>query len=403
MITPELLAPAGDLECFEAALRFGADAVYLGGQAFGMRSAPKNFTPEQLTQAVALAHKLGKRVYVTCNILPHPADMKQFPAWLEAIAQAGTDAIVAADLGVVQLAQKYAPGVELHISTQAGITNAEAARIYHEIGAKRVILARELTLEEIREIRKNTPQTLEIECFVHGAMCVSFSGRCLLSNYLTGRDANSGACAQPCRWSYALVEETRPGQYIPIEEDTRGTHIMHAKDLCMIAHIPELLDAGIASLKIEGRAKAAYYVAVAVNAYRVALDAALQNKPLPAWVLEEPQKLSHREYCTGFYFNRPNEAAQINLAGGYRRQWEVIGIVERWADGVCYAIQRGRAFAGDTLEALSPGQMPAAITLDNPRDTENNLIEATRHSEMQFSFRCDFELPKGTVLRRKCA
>jgi len=389
------------MECLQTALRFGADAVYLGGQAFGMRGAPKNFTQDELRQAVQLAHSMGKRVYVTCNIIPHPEDMKALPGWLEEIAGTGADAVIAADLGLMQLTQKYAPAQEIHISTQAGITNAETATAYYNLGAKRVILARELTLEEIREIRAHTPPGLEIECFVHGAMCVSYSGRCLLSNYLTGRDANGGKCAQPCRWNYALVEETRPGMYIPVREDTHGTHILHAKDLCMIEHIPALIDAGIGSLKIEGRAKAAYYVAVAVNAYRVALDCAIEGAPLPGWVREEPRKLSHREYCTGFFFNKPNEAAQVNLAGGYTRPWEVIGIVKRCENGRCHAVQRGRAFVGDALEALVPVQAPVRVTLEDLRDENGHPVDATRHPEMRFSFCCETELPAGTVLRRE--
>ena len=264
MPTPELLSPAGDPECLETALRFGADAVYLAGRAFGMRSAPRNFTPEELRRGVALAHGQGKRVYVACNTIPHPARMKELPAWLEAVADSGADAVIVSDLGVLRMAQVYAPGQEIHISTQAGITNAETARAYHALGAKRVILARELTLEEIKTIREDTPPELEIECFVHGAMCVSYSGRCLLSNYLAGRDANGGACAQPCRWGFSLVEETRPGEYFPVYEDERGTHILHSKDMCMLGHIPALLEAGVINLKIEGRAKAAYYVA-AIN------------------------------------------------------------------------------------------------------------------------------------------
>jgi len=400
MHTPELLAPAGDFECLETALRFGADAVYLAGQHFGMRTASKNFSPEDLAKAVELAHAAGKKIYVACNIIPHPKDMKKLPAWLEEIAAAGADAIIVSDLGTMQLAQKHAPRQDIHISTQAGITNAETARAYHELGATRVILARELMLEEIYDIRANTPKELEIECFVHGAMCVSFSGRCLLSNYLTGRDANAGACAQPCRWRFSLMEETRPGQHFPVLEDENGTHIMHAKDLCMLAHIPQLLEAGITSLKIEGRAKSAYYAAIATNAYRVALDCALQKKDLPAWVLMEPMKMSHREYCTGFFFDRPNETAQVYLDGGYMRRWEVIGIVEHCEHGRCFAEQRGRAFAGDKLEALSPGKAPVAITLDDLRGEGGEEIDATRHAKMKFSFGCETKLERGTILRR---
>ena len=396
----ELLAPAGDMECLQTALRFGADAVYLAGKQFGMRGGAKNFTNDELAAAVQLAHAAGKQVYVACNIIPHPNDMDALPAWLAQIAAAGADAVVVGDLGVLKLAQKHAPGVAIHISTQAGVTNAETACALHELGASRVILARELTLSEIATIRANTPCELELECFVHGAMCVCYSGRCLLSNYLTGRDANGGACTQPCRWQYALMEQTRPGMYFPVEEDARGTHIMHAQDLCLIEHIPALLNAGITSLKIEGRAKAAYYVAVVVNAYRVALDSALQGKPVPIWVLHEPYLVSHREYCTGFAFAEPGEAAHISEQSGYVRASEPIGIVQRCEHGRCYAMQRGRAFADDILQAISPGQSPIEFTLDDLRDETGQPIEATRHAEMLFSFACDVDLPYGAVLRK---
>ncbi|MCL2446117.1 MAG: U32 family peptidase [Oscillospiraceae bacterium] len=395
----ELLAPAGDMECLQTALRFGADAVYLAGKKFGMRGGAKNFASDELVQAVQLAHAASKRVYVTCNIIPHPEDMAALPAWLQVIAHAGVDAVIVGDLGVMKLAQKHAPGVAIHISTQAGVTNAETACALHELGASRVILARELTLEEITQIRQHTPRELELEMFVHGAMCVSYSGRCLLSNYLTGRDANGGACTQPCRWTYALMEQTRPGMYLPIEEDARGTHIMHAQDLCLIEHIPALLAAGITSLKIEGRAKAAYYVAVVVNAYRAALDAALQGKPVPAWVLREPYLVSHREYCTGFAFAKPGERAHISETSGYIRASEPIGIVQRCANGRCYAVQRGRAFAGDAMQAVAPGQPPIDLTLNDLQDEAGQALEATRHAEMLFSFACDLNLPEGAILR----
>ncbi|MCL2530599.1 MAG: U32 family peptidase [Oscillospiraceae bacterium] len=396
----ELLAPAGDMDCLQTALRFGADAVYLAGRHFGMRGGAKNFASDELPKAVQLAHAAGKQVYVACNIIPHPDDMATLPAWLKQIAQAKADAVIVSDLGVMKLVQKYAPGVAIHISTQAGVTNAETACALHELGASRVVLARELTLEEITQIRANIPRELELECFVHGAMCVSYSGRCLLSNYLTGRDANGGACTQPCRWGYALVEETRPGIYLPIEEDVRGTHIMHAQDLCLIEHIPALLGAGITSLKIEGRAKAAYYVAVVVNAYRAALDVALQGQPVPAWALREPYLVSHREYCTGFAFAKPGEAAHISEISGYIRASEPIGIVQRCENGRCYAVQRGRAFAGDALQAVAPGQPPVDLQLNDLQDEAGQPLEATRHAEMLFSFSCDLNLPFGTILRK---
>ena len=266
----ELLAPAGDFERLEAALAFGADAVYLAAKEFGMRAGPANFSPEELAAAVQAAHRKGTRVHMTCNTLPRVDELDRLPDLLRYAQQVGVDALIVADLGVMKLAQKYAPDVELHVSTQAGVVNHETARVFYEMGASRVVLARELSMDEIAQIRAKTPPKLELEAFVHGSMCVSFSGRCLLSNYLTGRDANRGDCAQPCRWSYRLVEEKRPGEYFPIEEDDRGTYILNSRDMCMIRHIPELQKAGISSLKIEGRAKSAYYVAVTVNAYRSA-------------------------------------------------------------------------------------------------------------------------------------
>ena len=269
---PELLAPAGDMERLQAALDFGADAVYLAGQMFGMRTAPSNFTREQLQEAVALAHARGVRVYLTCNTVPRNQEIDLLPDYLAFVQNVGVDALIVTDLGAMDLAKRYAPKVELHVSTQAGIANYAAANAFYQLGAKRVVLARETTLEEIAEIRAKTPKDLEIEAFVHGAMCMSFSGRCLLSNYMAGRDANRGACAQPCRWKYALVEEKRPGQYMPIYQDGEGSYILNSKDMCMVRHLPELLRAGVTSLKIEGRAKSAYYVAVTTNAYRWALD-----------------------------------------------------------------------------------------------------------------------------------
>jgi putative protease len=289
----------------------------------------------------------------------------------------------------------------VHISTQAGVVNAETACALYELGARRVILARELTLEEIAQVRQNTPAGLALECFVHGSMCVSYSGRCLLSNYFAGRDANGGRCAQPCRWRYALMEETRPGEYLPVEETAAGTHIMHSKDLCMLPHLRALLDVGVDSLKIEGRAKAAYYVALVTNAYRTALDCLAQGRPVPGWVLAEPYKLSHRDYCTGFYFNAPNQAAQINFTGGYARPWDIVGIVENYHNGVCTAVQRGRAFAGEVLEALQPGRAPAPVPLQQLRDEAGQPLDATRHPEMRFTFVCETALAPGAVLRRQ--
>ena len=312
----ELLAPAGDRERLEMALAYGADAVYLAGSDFGMRAFAGNFDREGLRQAVALCRGRGAAVHVTCNTMPRNDEMDRLPGWLEYLEELGVDAVILADLGVFRLAQKYAPHVRRHVSTQAGVTNYQVARAWHELGADRVILARELSLEEVRELRARTPRELEVEAFVHGAMCVSYSGRCLLSNYMTGRDAQRGACAQPCRYQYALMEEKRPGEYFPVFEENGETYIMNSRDMCMIDHVPELLEAGVDALKIEGRAKSAYYAAAVTNAYRHAVDAALAGEPLdPVW-RAEVDKVSHRPYSTGFWFGPPGQYTAIAAKTG---------------------------------------------------------------------------------------
>ena len=395
---PEVLAPAGDMERLEAALRYGADAVYLGMDRFTMRSAPKNFTPEQLETACKKAHAQGARVYCTVNTLLKNEEVEGLPAFLHTAADCGVDAFIVADMGALMLARREVPQVEVHISTQAGVTNYLTARELFTLGAKRVVLARELPLTEIAGIRQNTPLELELEVFVHGAMCVSFSGRCLLSNYFTGRDGNRGECAQPCRWRYHLVEETRPGQYFPITEEENGTYILNAKDLCLLPHLDKLRDAGVDSFKIEGRAKSAYYVAVASNAYRCAAD--LLREPVydpPKWLLEEPDKLSHRPYSTGFLFGRPEDGQKI--PGGYIRTWEAAGIVEGWEDGRLLCSQRNKFRLGDTLEALLPGKPPVEIPVTDLRNGEGEPIQATPHATMAFSIPWGEALPKGTILR----
>jgi len=302
--SPELLAPAGDRECLDAALQFGADAVYVGAREYGMRAAAKNFDFDALRAAVQEAHARGVKVYLTANILPRNAEMNAFPAFLREAADCGIDAVIAADLGMMAQIRKLCPALSLHASTQTGIVNYETARALYDMGVSRIVLARELSLPEIAEIRAKTPKELEIEMFVHGAMCMSVSGRCLLSEYMTGRDANRGACAQSCRWKYALMEEKRPGQYFPVSEDEDGSYILNAKDLCLLPHLKALAEAGVDSVKIEGRAKAAYYVAGVTNAYRMALDALGKGEEIPAWVTEELCNVSHRPYTTGFLFGR---------------------------------------------------------------------------------------------------
>ncbi len=405
MSKPELLSPAGDFERLEAAVRYGADAVYLGAKRLGMRSAPQNFAPDELAQAVAFCHERGVKVYLTANVLARNCDLIGAEDFFRSSHEAGVDAFIISDLGLLALAQKYAPNVELHISTQMGVTNYEAAKTLYEMGAKRVVLARELSLDEIAELRTKTPNELEIECFVHGAMCVSFSGRCLLSNYLTGRDSNHGDCAQPCRWQYALMEETRPGQYFPVFED-QGTYIMNSNDLCMIEHIPALVKAGVTSFKIEGRAKSAYYTAVATNAYRAAIDGYLANpsenyRPQP-WILDEMNKMSNRGYCTGFFFNDPKDDAHIFTSGGYKRDWRVAAIVEKCENGRICLSQRNRFFENEELEILSPGREPVRLTAADMRNEAGEKIDRVPHPTMRFSLAFDGDVPPGSLVRMEC-
>lgn len=402
--TPELLAPAGDMERFDRALYFGADAIYIGGSAFSMRAAPLNFTFDEMKEAVEKAHKSSVKVYLACNTVPRNDEIKDFPEFLQKARDCGIDAFIISDLGVMSLAQKYASDVDIHISTQAGITNYASAVQWYNLGAKRVVTARELSLEEIAVMRAKTPADLEIECFVHGAMCVSFSGRCLLSNYLVGRDSNRGDCAQPCRWQYSLVEKTRPGEYMPVDEDENGTYIMNSKDMCMIEHIPELVKAGITSFKIEGRAKSAYYTSVITNAYRMAIDGYLKNpsdgyKP-EQWVIDEMYKVSSRDYCTGFYFGHPKDDAQIYYDGGYKRDWNVMAEVIKSENGRIFARQRNRFFEGEALEVLEKGKQPYEITVTDLRNADGESLEKAPHPMMMFSFECDKSIPEGALLRK---
>ena len=395
----ELLAPAGDMERLRMALAYGADAVYLAGPVFGMRSFAGNFTPEELRQAVALCHGRGVSVHVTCNTMPRNSEADRLPEWLAYLQELGVDAAIVADVGVLSLLKRHAPGVKAHISTQASVTNWRAAAAWHELGASRVILARELSLDEIREIRAKAPKELELEAFVHGAMCVSYSGRCLLSNYMTGRDASRGACAQPCRYQYALVEEKRPGEYFPIGEDAGGAYILNSRDMCMIDHIPELLDAGLDSLKIEGRAKSAYYAAVVTAAYRHAVDAALAGAPLdPVW-REEVEKVSHRPYSTGFYFGEPG---QHTSHARYVRDWQVMAVVTSCApDGTALCELRNKLSAGDELELVGPGLKPVPVTVEGLTDGDGLPIPEARKPQMPFYFRLPIQAPPLSLLRRK--
>ncbi len=398
---PEVLAPAGDAERLQAALDFGADAVYLGGTMFGMRAGPANFDAKGLHEAVEKAHQRGAKVYLTCNTLPRNPEIPLFPKFLAEAVDAGVDAVIVADIGLLTMVRELAPQMPVHMSTQTGIVNYASANALYKMGARRVVLARELSLEEIYEIRRNIPDDLEIEVFVHGAMCVSFSGRCLLSAYFTDRDANRGACAQPCRWKYSLVEEKRPHLPMPIVEEPEGTYILNARDMCMIDHIDKLVEAGVSSFKIEGRAKSAYYVSVITNAYRMAMDHYLQDPEhfvLPEWIRNEVFKVSHRKYCTGFFFGHPN-ACQYYESGGYIRTCDVVGIVTGYGNGRVYASQRNRFFAGDTVEILAPGKSPVTLQLSEIYNEENERISTVNHATMPFSFPCEKQFPENSIIR----
>ncbi|MCI6255796.1 MAG: U32 family peptidase [Clostridiales bacterium] len=395
----ELLAPAGDMERLRMAMAYGADAVYLAGQDFGMRAFAGNFSPEDLRAAVDFCHSRGVHVHVTCNTMPRNDEVARLPQWLELLDDAGVDAAIMADLGVFSLAKRYAPHLKRHVSTQAGVTNYEVARAWHDLGAHRVILARELSLDEVAELRAKTPKELEIEAFVHGAMCVSYSGRCLLSNYMTGRDAQRGACAQPCRYKYALMEEKRPGEYFPVFEENGETFIMNSRDMCMIDHIPELMEAGVDSLKIEGRAKSAYYAAVVTGAYRHAVDAALAGEPLaPVW-RDEVEKVSHRHYSTGFWFGQPG---QYTEDARYIRDYQVCAVVESCApDGRAVCSLRNKFRAGDGLELIGPGLEPVSFSVPVMADSDGFPLEEPRTPQMKFTIRLPRPAPALSLLRRR--
>ena len=395
----ELLAPAGDMERLEMAVAYGADAVYLAGTTFGMRSFAGNFTPEELKRAVALCHKKGVRVHVTCNTMPRNDEVARLPEWLSYLDQVGVDAVILADVGVMALAGKYAPHVQRHISTQASIVNYETARAWHDLGADRVILARELSLDEIREIRAKTPPELELEAFAHGAMCVSYSGRCLLSNYMTGRDSNRGACAQPCRYKYALMEEKRPGEYFPVYEDEKGTYIMNSRDMCTIDHVAELIDAGLDSLKLEGRAKSAYYAAIVTGAYRHAIDAALAGQPLdPVW-RDEVEHISHRHYSTGFYFGQPGQFTEDSR---YIRDWQIVAKVRSCTlDGRAVLTLNNKFSVGDQLELVGPGLRPCPVTVKALWDEDGQSLDQVRKPQMVFQLDLPCQAPPLSLLRRQ--
>ena len=400
---PELLAPAGDMERLRFALLYGADAVYLAGESFGMRGAPKNFTPDEMRTAAALCHAAGKRMYVTINTMPTNDEIDQLPAYLQQLAEIGPDAVIVADLGVLSLVKKQLPKTEIHMSTQVGITNWAAACAAWELGAKRVVLAREMTLQQIATLRQKTPPGLELEAFVHGAMCMSVSGRCLLSNYMTGRDGNRGACAQPCRWKYALVEEERPGEYFEIGENEEGSYILSAEDLCAAPFLGQVAAAGINSFKIEGRAKSFYYVASVTAAYRRAIDALGPDAAAsvcPPEALAELEKASHRRYSPGFYLG-PEYAVQNVTDDRYERGWQIVAVVEGWQDGIAACTQRGKLLQGQMIEALCPNGDTFLFTPEWLKNEQGELVEATPHAMMPFTMPVPQPLPAGAILRRK--
>lgn len=379
-------------------LNYGADAVYLAGRRFGMRAAAVNFSDEELVRAVELAHGKGVRVYATCNTLPREDELAEIPPYLAFLQDAGVDALIIADIGMLELAKRYAPRVKRHVSTQLGVINSATANALYAMGADTVVLARETPLEDIKKLRANTPEELRIEAFVHGAMCVSFSGRCLLSNYLTGRDANRGQCAQPCRWKYHLVEEKRPGEYFEITEDG-GTYILNSRDMRMIEYLPQLIEAGVTSFKIEGRMKSAYYAAVVTNAYRHALDAAIAGKPLDKLWVDETDMVSHRPYTTGFYFGQPG---QHYAEASYQTAADVAAVVESCeSDGTAVLTQRNKFSRGDELELLSPSAPPVRFTAEHIFNAEGEEIEDTRHAMMEIHMRLPAYAPKYSILRKR--
>ena len=396
---PELLAPAGDMERLKMAVAYGADAVYLAGSTFGMRAFAGNFNETTIYDATRLCHEAGVRTHVTINTMPRGDEIKHLPQWLEIIQDAGVDAVIVADLGAFTMAQKYAPKLEKHISTQASVSNPVTAQAWYDLGASRVILARELHLEEVAAIRQNTSPELEIEAFVHGAMCVSYSGRCLLSNYMTGRDASRGACAQPCRYQYALMEEKRPGEYFPVFEDEKGTYIMNSRDMCMIDHVGKLMDIGLDSFKIEGRAKSSYYAAIVTGAYRHAIDAHWAGKPLEEVWRNEVEKVSHRHYSTGFWFGEPG---QFYEDARYIRDWQVCAIVDSCdANGVATLSLRNKFAAGDTIEVVGPNTAPVTFAAPVMESEDGLPLREPKTPQMKFKMQLPVPVPPLSVVRRE--
>jgi len=401
MIKPELLAPAGDLERLKMAITYGADAVYIGGEEFGLRASAANFDIQTMREGISFAHNRGVKVYVTVNVIPHNSEIDILPVYLAQLNELRADGIILADLGVLALAKQYAPDIPVHVSVQANITNYAAACEWARLGVSRIVVSRELSLVEIAKIRRELPPEVEMEAFVHGAMCLSYSGRCYLSSYLIGRDANNGECTQPCRWSYSLMEEKRPGEYMPVVEQDGGTYILNANDLCMIEHITKMTDAGISSLKIEGRAKTVFYVSCVVRAYRSAIDAAALGQPFDIRLLDELEGISHRKYSTGFYLGNCS-GSQESENSAYIRKFDFIAVVLDHKNGRLTAQQRNKFCVGDELEALMPNGSVAIFKATGLKNINDVDIQTAAHAQMVVSMDCEHHLPADTILRRRC-
>ena len=405
-IKPELLAPAGDLEKLKIAILYGADAVYIGGEAYSLRAKAKNFDKEKMAEGIQFAHAHGAKVYVTANIYAHNADFEGMAEYFKEIEALGADAVLVSDLGVFSVAKEAAPNLEIHVSTQANNTNYQSAKMWYQLVARRVVVARELSMKDIKEIREKIPEDMEIEAFVHGAMCISYSGRCLLSNYLSGRDANKGACAHPCRWKYHLVEETRPGEYMPVEENERGTYIYNSKDLCMIDHIPDLVDAGVVSLKIEGRMKTPFYVGTVIKAYRQAIDdyftdPALYEKNLPVY-LEEVSKASHREYTTAFYYGKPDGDQQVYTNNSYIRDYDFIGMVQQDsdADGFAWIEQRNKFSVGDEIEVMPAKGKSFSMVVTEMYNEAGEAVSTAPHPQEKLKMKFSQPVQAFDIMRK---
>lgn len=400
----ELLAPAGDFEKLKTAIDYGADAVFMAGEEFGLRTASKNFSNDQILEAVKYVHERGKKLYITMNIIAHEVDFQKLDDYIIFLDKAKVDGVIVADPGIFMRIKEKAPNLEQHISTQASITNAETVNFWYQLGARRVVLARELSIDEIKSIKNNIPEDMELEVFVHGAMCISYSGRCLLSNYFTHRDANHGDCAQSCRWKYRLVEETRPGEYYPIEENERGTFIFNSKDLCLIEHIDKLLEAGVASLKIEGRVKTQFYVATIVRAYRLAIEAYKAGKyddQMKAYLLEEVKKTSYRDFTTGFFFGKPTDLDQNYDSSAYIRSYDFLGTVLEYDEDKKEATveQRNKFVVGDEIEIFGPYEEVQKLKIEYIKDENDNYIEMANKAKQIVKIKVEGKVLKGDMLR----